>query len=255
MPRRTLAGSLVSESGHTVQEFLAGRVCLAPTAAQITATMRQVAAYHTALRSVPSPASLRSGRGLWDRVASAEYLVRELPRLLGDPRPWPGPAPPPGSADAAPAVGAVRNSLPRMRGLPRQLVHGDIGPDNVLMDGDEVHAIIDFTPHHEPVLFALVTAVYWYHVYGHDRLDLDAIRASLAATASRRPWTDLEAALWPAMLAREALRRLATPLAIVAENPAGAPPAIGPRDQAVRSVMRAWPSLAGLLPADRTSAE
>ncbi len=127
-------------------------------------------------------------------------------------------------------------------------MHGDIGPDNVLMDGDQVRTIVDFTPHHQPFLFALATAVYWYHVHGYDRLDLSAVRASLAATASQRPWTDLEVALWPVMLAREALRRLATPLAIAVEQPGGRPAAIGPRDEAVRSVMRAWPALPGLIP-------
>ncbi len=50
--------------------------------------------------------------------------------------------------------------------LPRQLVHGDIGPDNVLLDGERVVAIIDFRPHVLPVLSAASTAPYWYHVYG-----------------------------------------------------------------------------------------
>jgi hypothetical protein len=59
MPRRTMAGALVSASGHTVQEFLAGRAALTPTPAQTAATMRQVAAYHAMLRTVPSPVSLR----------------------------------------------------------------------------------------------------------------------------------------------------------------------------------------------------
>ena len=58
------------------------------------------------------------------------------------------------------------------------------------------------------------------------------------------------------MLAREALRRLATPLAIAAERPAGQAPAIGPRAEAVRSVMRvarsggSHPPLSGLTPSD-----
>jgi len=99
-----------------------------------------------------------------------------------------------------------------------------------------VQAIIDFTPHHQPFLFALATAVYWYHVYGHDRLDPDAVGASLAAAARLRPWTDLEAALWPAMLAREALRRLATPLAIAAGRPAGHPRSA----RATRPSGRSW---------------
>ena len=268
--RRSLSGSLVGGAGHTVQEFLTGRVCLAPTAAQTAATMRHVTAYHVALTQVPPPAALRADGSLWHRVASAGYLVRELPGLLADRHSWPGPQRPvdterPVDADGSVSDGSVTdalaevtNSLDRMRRLPRQLVHGDIGPDNVLMDGDEVQAIIDFTPHHQPFLFALATAVYWYHVYGRYRIDLDAIGASLAATAGQRPWTSLEAALWPAMLAREALRRLATPLAIAAAKPTGvpstadesttAPPAVGPRYAAVGAVMRAWPGLAGLAP-------
>jgi hypothetical protein len=44
------------------------------------------------------------------------------------------------------------------------------------------------------------------HVYGRDRLDPDAVGTSLAAAASQRPWTDLEAALWPATGDRPALR-------------------------------------------------
>ena len=39
------------------------------------------------------------------------------------------------------ALGQVELALPQMRQLPRQLVHGDIGPDNVLMHGSEVIAI------------------------------------------------------------------------------------------------------------------
>ena len=42
-PLRTIAGSLVSASGHGVEEFLPGRICLAPTAAQTAAVMRHVA--------------------------------------------------------------------------------------------------------------------------------------------------------------------------------------------------------------------
>ena len=72
---RTTAGSLVSESGHTVQEFLPGQICLRPTPAQTTATMRHAGAYHAALEQVPVPAWLLTAATVWDRVASAEYLV------------------------------------------------------------------------------------------------------------------------------------------------------------------------------------
>ena len=245
MPLRTTAGSLVSASGHGMEEFLPGRICLAPTAAQTAAVMRHVARYHAVLATLPAAAVLGIPETVWTRVASARYLVDELPGLLR--RHGPAEA---GPAEADPvvsaALGHLERALPQIAELPRQIVHGDIGPDNVLMDGDAVVAIVDFTPHHEPVLFAVATAVYWYHVYGRGDLDLDAIRSTLAGY---RPWTGAERVAWPAMLIREALRRLATPAAVAAEG--GTPPRspVAERHRAAHAIMRCWPSLPGLLPA------
>ncbi len=162
-PLRSTAGSLVSKSGHTVQEFLPGRICLRPTSAQTTATMRHVGAYHAALEQVPVPAELLAADTVWDRVASAEYLVEAVPDLLRS-HELPGDG---GHRAVTTLLGYVMQGLPQMHDLPRQIVHGDIGPDNVLMDGDDVIAIIDFTPFFHPVLFAVATAVYWYHIHGH----------------------------------------------------------------------------------------
>jgi Ser/Thr protein kinase RdoA (MazF antagonist) len=239
-PLRTIAGSLVSASGHSVEEFLPGRACLAPTTAQAAAAMRHVADYHAALALLPAAAGPGIPETVWTRVASATYLVGELPGLLR--RHGPARADPVVTA----ALGHLEGALPQIAALPRQIVHGDVGPDNVLMDGDEVVAIVDFTPHHEPVLLALATAVYWYHVYARGDLDLDSIRASLAGY---RPWTDAERAAWPGMLILEALRRLATPAAVAAEG--GTPPRspVAERYRAVHAIMRCWPRLPGLLPA------
>ncbi len=272
LPRRTVTGPAVSSSGHAVQEFLPGQISLRPTAAQTAATMRHVAEYHTALAQVRPPAALRVADSIWKRLASAEYLVRAMPGLLRDPGPpldagpppdagpprdpepprdpgpWPEPERPRDCGNViAVALGRLADALPLLRRLPAQLVHGDIGPDNVLMDGDRVVAIIDFTAHEQPFLFALCTAVYWYHVYGHDDLDFGAVAASLAAARAARPWTELEAAAWPAMLIRESLRRLATTLAVArAAGTAADPAAAASRYLAVRSVILAWPELTGL---------
>jgi Ser/Thr protein kinase RdoA (MazF antagonist) len=238
-PLRTTAGSLASGSGHTVQEFLPGRIALRPTRTQTAATMRHVGAYHAALERVPVPSKLPVPETVWDRVASAEYLVNALPGLLRSHGP-PGGA---GQHDViSAALGQVELALPQMRQLPRQLVHGDVAPDNVLMHGSEVIAIIDFTPFFQPVLFAVATAVYWYYVHGQRRLDPVGIRASLTA-AGHRPWTTAERQAWPAMLAREALRRLASPLALAAQTGTGPPARTGARYQAVLSVMVSWPEL------------
>lgn len=239
---RTTTGSLVSEDGYTVQEFLPGRICLQPTKRQTAATMRHVGAYHAALEQVPVPAGLLAAETVWDRVTSAEYLVEALPGLL---RGY-GPAGDAGRRTVIGLLGQVELGLPQMRALPRQLVHGDIGPDNVLMDGDDVIAIIDFTPFFQPVLFAVATAVYWYHVHGHRHLDADAIHASFTA-AGHRPWTAAERDIWPTMLTREALRRLATPMAIAAETDAGTLTTDAKRYQAAVSVMDSWPQIQGHL--------
>jgi homoserine kinase type II len=227
MPLRTTAGSPVSESGLVVHEFLPGTAYPSPSPAQTLATMRHIGAYHAALRTVPfSPGA----ETLWTRVTAPGYLLAELPGLrLGD------------AVEAA--LDRLAAALPMISALPRQLVHGDIGPDNVLMDGDDVVAIIDFTPHHQPVLFAVASAIYWYHVHGHDEPDPAAIGASLDAAG---PWTSAERAAWPAMLAVEALRRLATPFALAAESGsplAGGQTTVTRRLDAVAAIARSWPLL------------
>jgi hypothetical protein len=80
--------------------------------------------------------------------------------------------------------------------MPRQLVHGDIGPDNVLLDGEQVVAIIDFTPHVLPVLFAASTALYWYRVYGQPAISADEnsqVNASQKRSGRKRGPTQVKA--------------------------------------------------------------
>lgn len=241
MPVRTAAGALVGTSGLVVQEFLPGTASLSPTPAQALSTMRHIGAYHSVLATISFPAAEPT---LWTRVAEPRYLLAELPgRRLGD--------------AVLTALDHLAGALPRIGELPRQLAHGDIGPDNVLMDGDDVVAVIDFTPVHQPVLFAVATAIYWYQVHGHHDLDAAAIGACLRAAG---PWTAAERSAWPAMLLLPALQRLATPFAVAAAS--GADPSAladdvrsgnarpGPaaatirRLDAVAAVVRGWPALA-----------
>jgi Ser/Thr protein kinase RdoA (MazF antagonist) len=238
-PLRTVTGGLTGEWGHTAQEFLPGRIFMRPSAAQTLAVMRHLGEYHAALARVPSgpPSEVT----IWTQVTSPGFLLRELPGLADRARA----ALPSASQEVIHrALGRLRAAVPRMSALPRQLIHGDIGPDNVLMDGDQVVAVIDFTPHTEPVIFAIAGAVYWYHAYGHPALDLAAMRAGLEAAGAHRPWTSEELATWPAMLLREALRRVATTLATTEPADIGAVPSFRLRYQALASLLDAWPGLA-----------
>jgi Ser/Thr protein kinase RdoA (MazF antagonist) len=223
----TRAGSMVSRDGTFVQEFLPGSLALQPATAQVTATMRHVGAYH---RELPDfPGRFDPENSVWQRVADPAYLVAELPGLLARA----------GLADRGTLAGlsVLDRDRRRLENLPRQLVHGDIGPDNVLMTGDEVVAIIDFTPYWEPALFAACTALYWYHVYGRTAVDQAGLRTSIEALGRERPWTTEEVALWPAGLLREALRRLATPLVLAAESGATPGPSLRNRHTALLATL------------------
>jgi homoserine kinase type II len=233
------SGGYVSSVGYFLQELLPGESPARPTPAQTSAAMRHVAAYHLALGQLPI--GYEPDRGsLWVRVTDPGFLLTRLPGLLARY----------GLPDRAPslALDYLRQSRAGLAALPRQVVHGDIGPDNFLLAGDEVVALIDFTPHLQSVLFAAATALYWFHVYESPKVNPALLRASLADMGELRPWTPAELALWPASLVLEALRRLATPLELAAERDREPGPATGARLAAVAAVVRALPELAGPQP-------
>ncbi|MEQ4208429.1 phosphotransferase [Actinopolymorpha sp. B9G3] len=242
---RTPSGAVASASGHCVQEFLTAVMTERPNRRQTDRAMRHLAAYDEALATIPltadhvpvdqvlvdpvpvdpAPVAWLTADTLWTRVVSPTYLGENLPRLVRDHAPrWVDPN------TVAEGLALLAAAAPEIAALPRQLVHGDIGPDNVLYDGDEVVAIVDFTPYHESALFGLGSALYWFHVHpggsdqsggpvhpgGHRRsggLDVDQVRASVAAYDEGRALTSTERTLVVPMLLREALRRFATPLA------------------------------------------
>jgi homoserine kinase type II len=237
--RPTRAGAVVSEDGYFLQEFLPGAIAARPTEGQTLAAMAAIGAYHRELAGYPG-SYVPDADSLWQRVADPDYLVTALPGLLAGR----GLA---GRAELA-GVHALDQARPVLAALPQQLVHGDIGPDNILMDGDEAVAIIDFTPHLRSVLLAACTALYWYHVIGRPEVDPAGVRASLTAIGGQRPWSEAELALWPVGLLWEAQRRLATTLALAATADPASTPA-SPRPAADSA-----PTPADSAPADRHAA-
>jgi Ser/Thr protein kinase RdoA (MazF antagonist) len=241
---RTRAGTLVSSDGRYLQEFLPGSIIAHPGHEQAAAAMRHIAAYHQALADVPNDYQ-PEGASIWTRVADPGYLVGELSGLMNR-----------YGIDDAAAQAALRvldQFRWRLGRLPRQMVHGDLGPDNVLMRGARVVSVIDFTPFYESALFGACTALYWYHIHGAFQsspsgrdsggLSLSKLRWSMATMAEERPWTRDELALWPVGLLREALRRLATPLAVAAESGHPPGPSLAARRAALLAVARALPEL------------
>jgi Ser/Thr protein kinase RdoA (MazF antagonist) len=149
---RTRPGQLISPDGYFLQEFLAGEPELRPSGAQVRAVMRAVGSLHLALGAL-TVAWEPDRDSVFVQVTDPGFLIAELPGLLRHyglvTRP------------AGRAIACLAGYQAALGELPCQLVHGDIGPDNVLLDGERVVAIIDFTPHRLPVLLAASTALYW----------------------------------------------------------------------------------------------
>ena len=111
----------------------------------------------------------------------------------------------------------------------------------MLLDGSKV-AVVDFTPYHQPALFALATALYWYFVHGKpDGIDLAGIRSGLGSYVECRSLTSTELAVLPAMVLRESLRRLAVPLALAEPGARGPGSAADLRYAAAVAVNAALP--------------
>ncbi|HEY2549847.1 MAG TPA: phosphotransferase [Streptosporangiaceae bacterium] len=229
---RTGTGQLITPEGYFLQEFLPGELALDPSAGQVVVVMRAVGGLHVALSNLsqdyaPDPGSV------FEQVTDPGFLIAELPALLRYYRL--------ATEGALRAVARLTEHQGALAALPAQLVHGDIGPDNVLLAGEQVIAIIDFTPHVLPVLFAASTALYWYHVYGQRPVLAARLAASRAAIAEARPWPVAEQDLWAAGLVWEGLRRLATTLELARR--AGADPG-----RAAQARLAAVEAIAGLTP-------
>ncbi|MFC7624583.1 phosphotransferase [Microlunatus sp. GCM10028923] len=201
---RTTSGSLVAGTGHAVQEWLPGEILVHPEPDLTRRFLTHLAAYDSALAGVEVPPELAARDSVWTRVVRPDYLLAELPGLLA--------RHPDLGLDPAP-VDRLLDALSDGQALltptaDRQLVHGDHGPDNVLLDRDGTLTIIDFTPYHDSVLLGLGSVVYFFALHGRnpDRAELEAAFAAYGAE-SEAGW---------ATLTREALRRLATPFAAAA---------------------------------------
>ncbi|WP_220815307.1 homoserine kinase [Pseudomonas paralcaligenes] len=91
--------------------------------------------------------------------------------------------------------------------LPRANLHADLFRDNALFDGNHLAGVIDFyNACSGPMLYDLAITLNDWCSGADDDLDPALARALLGAYAALRPFTRVEAELWPAMLRVACLR-------------------------------------------------
>ncbi len=190
----------VASDGWFAQEYLQGDAVASPTLAQTAAAMRYLGGFLAALSHLPNPGLPIS---VWVELTDPIWLVENALQLASGR----GLAAEQSDAIEA-ATELVAERAEQFKCLPQQLVHGDIGPDQFLWAGADVASLVDFTPFWESALFAVAGALYWFDI----RRGADAAVVIDHFSLVRR-WSTAERQLLPYALLREALRRVATPLA------------------------------------------
>ncbi len=167
---------------------LPGHEVVAPDAKHCAAVGDALARLHLAAADFPAPQPNPRGLG-WCR----ETAGRLLPLLA--------------PAAAALLTDELADQSATHPALPRGVVHADLFRDNVLFDGYRLSGLLDFYfAGKDELLFDLAVAANDWCLDDAGRLHADRTQALLAAYHAQRPLLAAEAAAWPRLLRRAALR-------------------------------------------------
>jgi homoserine kinase type II len=196
--RSGAAFRMLGDKAVALIEFLPGVSVSEPTPPQAGAVGAELARMHLAAGDFGGERANAMGPAAWrDLIArcGADGLASIAPGL---------------SELVEGQLEAVSRQWPA--GLPRSVIHADLFPDNVLMLGDRVSALIDFYfACNDIVAYDLaVTHAAWCFADGGRQFDLALSRALLAGYGSVRPLLDAERAALPVLAQGAALRFLAT---------------------------------------------
>lgn len=154
-PITSISGAYVTDDGWTACAFLTGRPATADDAPRVVSA---IAAYHEALALTPKLSIIKGDDSPFMRADKMAWNER---RTTVDQR-------------IAPLVGPLQARLQPVDELKPQLIHGDLNPDNILIEPGVPPGIIDIAPYWRPPEFAQAVAAYWLGPFRGDRAVLAA---------------------------------------------------------------------------------
>lgn len=228
---RSAAGAYLSSQGYAVYELLPGQPSKHPSPGEWRSFIAYLARYNAALGgldlSEPDLAVhlLSPTRNPFAKADSVAYLLDNLaPRFaavaqaqaLGDST----------VQVCMRALEFLRDVRSQLDTLPRQLIHGDLGPGNILYEDDRAVAVIDFTPYLESHLYALCVSLFWHCVYFSTRgpLDEDCIKEALSVYQEGYPLIAAERTLFHALMVKAAARMVFVMITFAEEGTGDFPP-------------------------------
>lgn len=145
-PVLSITGEWLTQDGWSAWKFVAGRPAEPEDIPQVVPALE---AFHRALAKFPYPPHLatRNSRYDWADQAAWDELPVEIAVRLAEP------------------LGKLIKHKKPIAHVHEQLIHGDLNPDNILVEPGLPPAIIDIAPYWRPSQFALAVTAYWMGGY------------------------------------------------------------------------------------------
>ncbi len=160
---RTKEGSLLTEQGFSLAEYIPGAAPESFTDSEFREAVLYIRRFNRALRGVPFGSAELQSINVWDKVKSTDFLCDNITNVLA-------------SCDFNPCDRQLLSDAGRLlvenrnflQGNRRQLIHTDLGPGNIIFANGKVKAIIDFTPEYENELYSLAQFLFWTCLWNCD---------------------------------------------------------------------------------------
>jgi Ser/Thr protein kinase RdoA (MazF antagonist) len=200
--QRTRGGSLLSSDGLTATAWLPGVARSRPRPEESAPLMRALSRYQELLADLEAPIELRECRTVWTRLGSLDHLLGDLYEECR--------RVPEAAAPVEAAARLLREKREVIAAVPRQLIHSDLGGGNILYAPDRI-GFIDFSPQWDSHLAGLGGCLYWCDVSATGGMpDRARMAEEIAVYAAARDLSPLEREIIPAMVVKEAYKRVAT---------------------------------------------